>query len=80
MKIFEQKTNRAGKRKKKILFSVVDKSSREKNNKAIVAPNSIISEIDLLDMQGIFRSLASWLQILRKVNWDIYEVKQYSKI
>ena len=80
MKIFEQKTNRAGKRKKKILFSVVDKSSREKNNKAIVAPNSTISEIDLLDMQGIFRSLASWLQILRKVNWDIYEVKQYSKI
>ena len=80
MKIFEQKTNRAGKRKKKILFSVVDKSSREKNNKVIVAPNSTISEIDLLDMQGIFRSLASWLQILRKVNWDIYEVKQYSKI
>ena len=80
MKIFEQKTNRAGKRKKKILFSVVDKSSREKNNKAIVAPNSTISEIDLLDMQGIFRSLASWLQILHKVNWDIYEVKQYSKI
>ena len=80
MKIFEQKTNRAGKRKKKILFSVVDKSSREKNNKVIVAPNSTISEIDILDMQGIFRSLASWLQILRKVNWDIYEVKQYSKI